>query len=56
MGSYRQCFSDEVVTAALVRIFGRQFGELPLVATKVGMTGKVGLQIFKVDFATVKQP
>ncbi|CAM6090025.1 unnamed protein product [Calypogeia fissa] len=32
--------NDEVVTAALVRIFGRQFAELPLVATKVGSTGQ----------------
>lgn len=40
-----KCLSDEVVTAALVRIFGRQFAELPLVATKAGSTGKVAFLI-----------
>ncbi|KAL3696574.1 hypothetical protein R1sor_010650 [Riccia sorocarpa] len=32
--------NDEVVTAALVRIFGRQFAELPLVATRAGSQGQ----------------
>ncbi|KAG6554702.1 hypothetical protein Mapa_003721 [Marchantia paleacea] len=32
--------NDEVVTAALVRIFGRQFAELPLVATRAGSHGQ----------------
>ena len=37
-----QCYSSAVVSAAIVRVFGEEVAELPLVATRSDCQGKVG--------------